>query len=426
MIIHTFGASDVGQTRAVNEDAFVLDQELGLVAVADGMGGFQRGDVASQLACNVLVEAISAAHGLIDAYRREPTDRHRGAVKAVLEAAFQKACEEVYTAGVAITGQGGRMGSTLDALLIVGTTAFIAHVGDGRIYLLRGTEVHQLTEDHSLVQQQLKEGLITAEQARTARNKNVITRAMGVLPSVQVDALHFELDPGDKLLLCSDGLYRYAGMREIGLALLKVGGDGAVRQLVDNANARGGRDNITCLVVEVAGGDGRATAARSEQPVADHIGVLRRVDLFQYCTYRELLAASQIATPRSAAAGERVFAEGDPGRECFIVVSGAVELRKGSTVLARAAAGDYFGEMSFVDSPKRSADAYAVEDSAFLVLERDRFLQLMKQDAELAVKLTWQLLRKMATLVRATSEKLAVEPPLLDTFSVDVLADEAP
>jgi len=120
-----------------------------------------------------------------------------------------------------------------------------------------------------------------------------------------------------------------------------------------------------------------------------------------------------------------VFAEGDPGRECFIVVSGAVELRKGSTVLARAAAGDYFGEMSFVDSPKRSADAIAVEDSAFLVIERDRFLQLMKQDAELAVKLTWQLLRKMASLVRATSEKLALEPPLLDTFSVDVLsADE--
>jgi serine/threonine protein phosphatase PrpC len=421
MFIQTFGASDVGQTRAVNEDAFVLDQALGLVAVADGMGGFQRGDVASQLACNVLVEAVSAAEGLIEAYRREPTDRSRGAVKAVLEAAFQKACEEVYTAGVAITGQGGRMGSTLDALLIVGSTAFIAHVGDGRIYLLRGSEVHQLTEDHSLVQQQLKEGLITAEQARTARNKNVITRAMGVLPSVQVDSLHFELDPGDKLLLCSDGLYRYVGMRELGLSLLKVGGDGAVRELVDAANARGGRDNITCLVVEVGG----AGAGRAELGVADHIGVLRRVDLFQYCTYRELLAASQIAAPRSAAAGERVFAEGDPGRECFIVVSGAVELRKGSTVLARAAAGDYFGEMSFVDSPKRSADAIAVEDSAFLVIERDRFLQLMKQDAELAVKLTWQLLRKMASLVRATSEKLALEPPLLDTFSVDVLsADE--
>ncbi len=420
MFIQTFGASDVGQSRAVNEDAFVLDQALGLVAVADGMGGFQRGDVASQLACNVLVEAVSAAEGLIDAYRREPTDRSRGAVKAVLEAAFQKACEEVYTAGVAITGQGGRMGSTLDALLIVGSTAFIAHVGDGRIYLLRGSEVHQLTEDHSLVQQQLKEGLITAEQARTARNKNVITRAMGVLPSVQVDSLHFELDPGDKLLLCSDGLYRYVGMRELGLSLLKTGGDGAVRELVDAANARGGRDNITCLVVEVGGAG--AGLGRAELGVADHIGVLRRVDLFQYCTYRELLAASQIAAPRSAAAGERVFAEGDPGRECFIVVSGAVELRKGSTVLARAAAGDYFGEMSFVDSPKRSADAIAVEDSAFLVIERDRFLQLMKQDAELAVKLTWQLLRKMASLVRATSEKLALEPPLLDTFSVDVLA----
>jgi serine/threonine protein phosphatase PrpC/CRP-like cAMP-binding protein len=421
MQIETFGASDVGQTRSANEDAFVLAPDLGLVAVADGMGGFQRGDVASQVAVNVLVEAISAGSSLLAAYRAEPSDRSRGAVKAVLEAAVQRACEEVYAAGVAITGQGGRMGTTLDALLVVGGTAFIAHVGDGRIYLLRGSEVHQLTEDHSLVQQQLKEGLITEEQARTARNKNVITRALGVLPSVQVDSLHFELDLGDKLLLCSDGLHRYVGMRELGLAMLKVGGEAAVRQLVDSANGRGGRDNITCVVVELGAADAQRRAP--EGPQADHIAVLRRVDLFAVCTYRELLAASQIAAPRAVPAGTLLFAEGEVGRECFIVVQGLVELRKGQTVLARASSGDYFGELSFVDSPKRSADAVAIEDTTFLVIERDRFLQLMKQDAELAVKLTWQLLRHVAAQLRATSEKLVAEPVLTDTLSVDVLKD---
>lgn len=421
MQIETFGASDVGQTRAANEDAFVLAPDLGLVAVADGMGGFQRGDVASQVAVNVLVEAISAGASVLNAYRSAPDDRSRGAVKAVLEAAVQRACEEVYGAGVAITGQGGRVGTTLDAVLVIGNTAFIAHVGDGRIYLLRGTEVHQLTEDHSLVQQQLKEGLITAEQARTARNKNVITRALGVLPSVQVDSLHFELDPSDKLLLCSDGLYRYVGMRELGLAMLKVGGEAAVRQLVDSANSRGGRDNITCVVVEL-----RAEGAprrRADGPQADHIAVLRRVDLFAVCTYRELLATSQITVPRAVPAGTVLFAEGEAGRECFIVVDGLVELRKGNTILTRAGSGDYFGELSFVDSPRRSADAVAVEDTTFLVLERDRFLQLMKQDAELAVKLTWQLLRHVAAQLRATSEKLAAEPVLADTLSLDVLQE---
>ena len=421
MHVQTFGASDVGQVRAANEDAFVLAPDLGLVAVADGMGGFQRGDVASQVAVNVLIEAISAADGVIAAYRAAPDDRSRGAVKAVVEAAVQRACEEVYAAGVAITGQGGRMGTTLDAVLIVGSTAFIAHVGDGRIYLLRGSEVHQLTEDHSLVQQQVKEGLITAEQARTARNKNVITRALGVLPSVQVDSLYFELDAADKLLLCSDGLYRYLGMREIGLAMLKVGGEAAVRQLVDCANGRGGRDNITCVVVELRAVDAPRPAPAHPQP--DHIAVLRRVDLFAVCTYRELLAASQISRQLSAAAGTLLFAEGEAGRECFIVVDGLVELRKGQTVLARAGAGDYFGELSFIDGPRRSADAVAVADSTFLVLERDRFLQLMKQDAELAVKLTWQLLRHVAAQLRATNDKLVLEPALTDNLSVDVLRE---
>ena len=92
-------------------------------------------------------------------------------------------------------------------------------------------------------------------------------------------------------------------------------------------------------------------------------------------------------------------------------------------MLARAASGDYFGELSFVDSPKRSADAIAVEDTTFLIIERDRFLQLMKQDAELAVKLTWQLLRRVAAQLRATSEKLVAEPVLADTLSLDVLKD---
>lgn len=422
MQIATWGASDVGRTRKVNEDAYILLSDLNLVAVADGMGGFQRGDVASRLACSVIRETVLEHRALVEAYKNDPDESGRKGIKAMLETAIQRACEEVHQAASTIAGEGGRMGCTMDLLMVVGTTAFIAHVGDGRIYLLRGNEAHQLTEDHSLVQQQLREGLISPDEARRARFKNVITRALGVFPSVLVDSLHFELDKGDRLLLCTDGLYRYVGLREVGFTLAGEVTEETVSKLVELANQRGGRDNITvvlCLArVEATGEQVAPTRQRME--------VLRRVDLFQYCTYRELMNVCQVAERREVPAGEVLFREGETGRECFVVEAGRVAIEKSGTRLAVAEAGDYFGEMSFIDAPQRSAGCITLEDSTFLVLDRDRFLQLMKQDSELASKLLWQLLHKMSRLVRTTNDKLVAETITLDDFGTTAPEGAAP
>lgn len=409
MQLHAWVATDVGQTRKVNEDSYLIAPDLGLAAVADGMGGFQRGDVASGLACNVLKETVAANRDLIDLYKRAPTEGTRQAIRAMLEGAVQRACEEIYEASQAIAGEGGRMGTTLDAILVVGTTAFLAHVGDGRVYLVRGNEGHQLTEDHSLVQQQLKEGLITVEEARKARFKNVITRALGAFPSVLVDSLIFELDRGDRLILCSDGLHRYVGHRELSFVLTGRPGEEAVTQLVDMANQRGGRDNITVLVA--APGE---MSSSEVAPTREHMEVLRRVDLFQFCTYRELMAMCQVAQQRTVPQGTVLFREGDIGREAYFIQSGTVSIQKNNTQLAVLRPADYFGEMSFFESGRRSADAITLEDSRFLIIDRNSFLQLMKQDADLASKLMWQLLQKMSRLVRTGNDRLVAETITLD------------
>jgi protein phosphatase len=138
MHLLTWAATDTGQTRKLNEDCHLLVPELGLVGVADGMGGFQRGDVASTLACNVIKEAILADRPVLERYRTDPSDPNRLAVRTLIEESVQRACEEVHQAAVAIAGEGGRIGTTIDLVLVAGTTAFTAHVGDGRIYLLRG------------------------------------------------------------------------------------------------------------------------------------------------------------------------------------------------------------------------------------------------------------------------------------------------
>jgi len=409
----SWGATDVGQKRSVNEDAFLLERDVGLVAVADGMGGLHRGDVASQLAVNVLKEVVSANRSTIELYRRTPSDGTRGAVRAMLEDAFNRACEEVHHAAVAITGEGGRMGTTLDAFLIIGHTAFIAHVGDGRIYLQRGREVHQITEDHSLVAEKVRDGLLTPEEAKRVKFKNVITRALGVFPSVMVDTLHFELDPGDRLLMCSDGLYRYLGLREIGFTLMGEGLSETATEMVRIANERGGRDNITAVILAVPEVDD----AERSVPATEQMDILRKCDLFQYCTYRELMQICEISNLREVNKGAVLFREGDLGRECFVVVTGRISIEKSATVLATMKPSDYFGEMSFLDHPERSATARADEVSRLLVIGKDAFLQLMKQDADLAVKLTWQLLRKLSRIVRRANAQVVA-----DSISVDDLS----
>lgn len=406
MQFESWGASDVGQARKTNEDAFLLERDLGLLAVADGMGGFQRGDVASQLAVNVVKEIVSSQRSVIELYRRTPTASARAAVRAMLEDAFQRACEEVHHAAVAITGEGGRMGTTLDVLLVIGRTAFVAHVGDGRIYLQRGREVHQITEDHSLVAEKVREGVLTPEEARKAKFKNVITRALGVFPSVMVDTLHFELDPGDRLLLCSDGLYRYIGLRELGFTLMGEVTGTTPSELVGIANERGGRDNITAVLALASD----AEATDRFVPATAQMDVLRKCGLFQYCTYRELMRVCQIAEQRDILRGAILFRDGDVGRECYIVVSGRMCIEKHGTVLATLHPSQYFGEICFLDHPERSATARAMDDVQLLVLRKDAFLQLMKQDSDLAVKLTWQLLRKLSQLVRDLNEQAVAEP----------------
>jgi len=399
--IKAWACSDPGRVRKHNEDSYLIDQDLGLYVVCDGMGGFKRGDVASELACSVVRESIAAGKRTIDLHAKQRGASTTAAVQGLLQNAVQRACEEIYSASTAITGDGGRMGTTLDTVLIIGNQAFTAHVGDGRIYLIRDGECHQVTEDHSLIQQQIREGLITPEQARKARNKNVITRALGVFPSVLVDLLHMELAPGDAFVLCSDGLHSYVGAPE--LVGPSTEPNGGTDKLVALANSRGGRDNITMLTLRA---ETDADDETDETAPAHHIDVLRRCDLFSFCTYRELVQVAAVCEPRAVPADTILFKEDDIGREAFILEQGGVEITRGGVTLTRLGPPAYFGEMSFIDSPRRSATVRTTAPSRFLVLSRNDFLRLVRQDSALATKLMWRLLHHLSRMVRNTNARV--------------------
>jgi protein phosphatase len=220
-----------------------------LYVVADGMGGHAAGEVASQEAVETVYgmvkRGISNLHELEDPLH----DEDARAACRLMESSIQAATYMVFSMAEMDRGKSG-MGTTISALLVLGEYAVTAQVGDSRIYRVNGTTVEQLTEDHTLIAWQLKQGLITPQEAKRSPHRNVITRAVGNRDYVQVDTGLVPLRSGDRFLLCSDGLHGY--LRDSDIApIVALSGEAAVKKFIALANERGGKDNITAILVEI-------------------------------------------------------------------------------------------------------------------------------------------------------------------------------
>jgi protein phosphatase len=228
--------TDVGKVRSSNEDAYGLALDHGVFIVADGMGGHQAGEVASQQAVDSLLESLC---------NREPEESAAEAMRrAVADANTQ----------IAAAAQKDRnlkgMGTTVVGAIVEGNRFTVAHVGDSRAYLVRDRAIKQLTEDHSMVAELVKAGVITPEAAETHPYRSAISRSLGQFKEVETDTIEMEFAPGDQLLLCTDGLTRFAKAEEI-LERILANDDpqDAAQALIDLANERGGRDNITAILI---------------------------------------------------------------------------------------------------------------------------------------------------------------------------------
>lgn len=250
MKLLSFGATDPGKKRANNEDSYLVSDEQRLYAVADGVGGSEAGEVASRIAVDTIAGTMPDLLG--DADRTPPVESRSDEVPEL--AAFRHA---VLLANRAIIEEAAKdparrgMGTTLTALLLARKRAFLAHIGDSRAYRLRSGRLLQLTNDHSVVAEQVRSGLITPAQARTSPYRHVITQALGIDREAAPDFMEQPLNPGDTFLLCSDGLTEMLGDREIGRILSGSAPADAARKLIDAANGQGGLDNITAVVVQV-------------------------------------------------------------------------------------------------------------------------------------------------------------------------------
>ena len=244
-------AAHTGMVRAHNEDSIGSDPSIGLAVLADGMGGYNAGEVASGIAVALISKETRETLTHVHPYE---LDRGTGKPMAVriLGNIIARANSSIFQAANSQPQYAG-MGTTLVVALLADNHINVAHVGDSRLYRLRGDELAQLTRDHSLLQEQIDSGMITKEMARRSQNKNLVTRAVGIEPEVEADINTFQAREGDTYLLCSDGLCDMVEDEDILLTLTSLNANLplAASQLVQMANDNGGRDNISVILIRV-------------------------------------------------------------------------------------------------------------------------------------------------------------------------------
>jgi protein phosphatase len=240
-------ALDTGRVRRNNEDAVAIDAQAGLAILADGMGGHHAGEVASAMACEIVRQDLAR-------WRRAwPDTSSQSAALQAMVRCVAHANQAVLRAAQTRPECRG-MGTTLVLVLVAGTQLLVGHVGDSRAYRWRDDQLERLTRDHSLLQEQVDAGLMSAEEAASSRRRNIVTRAVGVEPEVQLEVQAHDALPGDLVLLCSDGLTDMVSDTEIA-AVLRLGGSlqALCARLIEAANAAGGADNIAVVLTRDEG-----------------------------------------------------------------------------------------------------------------------------------------------------------------------------
>ena len=323
----------------------------------------------------------------------------------MLEFAVNRASSRVHAEAAKDTAKRG-MGTTLVAILFAGNQAFIIYVGDSRLYLLRGGVLEQVTEDHTVFNELVKRKKMPREKVEKLAQKNAVTRAVGVYEHAEPDTLVLDALPGDRFLLCSDGLCGYFEDDTEGLSTLlgQPDADVAVKRLVETANERGGKDNITGVIVTV--GDLTARDETRAQKVQLKREILARMPLFRPLSDREILRVLQVTEVTAYKDAERIITEGEKGEELYIVLTGKVKVLRGGAQVATLEQGAHVGQMALIRSQPRSASVVSDGASELMTIRRTDFFEILRKEHQLAVKLLWQFLGVLSDRLADTTREL--------------------
>ena len=445
MDLRFWAATDTGRVRDHNEDNFLVDKNLQLFVVCDGMGGHAAGEVASAICVRTVREVVASEKDLLARMRNHPEDTAaadqltavmRRAVKTGNARIFEMAREDPSRRG---------MGTTCVALVLAGGRGFVGHVGDSRMYRLRDGAVEQITDDHSLLNEMIRQGQVAPGTTEEEfQHQNAVTRAVGVRESVDVDAFMVDVNADDRLLMCSDGLSEYLGDEQQIRGMMSRGEPKTTTQeCIELANTSGGKDNITVVVVDcLEAVDTEEPTPRSGEATTEEIPdntevmeLLRQTPYFHYLAPDQLHQIADVANRVDVAAEDIIVSADNNNEALYLVLEGAVSLTVDDQQVSVLGAGEHFGEMALVDAQDEHdtpLEAEAVEASVLLTIERDQFVGLLRSEPGLAIKLLWNFVQVFADRLqtvppefRYLPEDIEAEPEAIGDVGNDELEPEA-
>lgn len=423
--MHSFGVgrTDVGKIREKNEDHLLVDNSMGLYIVSDGMGGHAAGEVASKTAVDRAAAVVRQNLNEIDQARRGHMST--GELARLVRFAVEEASREVYFQAKADQSLAG-MGCTLTLLLTVGGHAVMAHVGDSRLYLFRAGESHQLSQDHTIAMELMRAGMFSVDEAERSPQAHILSRSVGLQEMVQVDTLVLDIVPGDRLMLCSDGLGKHIHDTQW-LADVCVAEDfeSISEELVSFANAAGGEDNITVLMVRVeADAPEQHTIPALRTDVYLKLRTLGSVFLFDDLTLAQLARVLDLCSIDSFERGQDVIKEGDISSRLSVVMSGSFELKHGEETIGLLEPGQHVGADTLLHARPARAGLRANARSRLLTLDADGFRTLIRRRPYLGVALLERLALRLSRDLERSGEFVAGASPNIEDSESSIDASD--